>query len=402
MKRSTFFLFLIVQTLFISIDTLAQGSKWRVGLLVGVHQYKGDLGSEVGLKSGTFGGRLDVKRAFGPKWNLGISGELGHLDYYSDTDGLSPKAFDSDFIYSDITAEYNLIPQSKLTPFLKGGIGLLNFEKEQSKGVIPFGGGLKYYAQNDLAFEFLVLNRKGVRSSTADQVSFHLGIILLITKHVLKPNEGFYQTIIQDADDDGIVDEVDQCVNLPGPPENLGCPFPDFDEDGVLDKDDKCRDIPGDESANGCPDKDGDSIPDDLDFCPNDAGLVEFNGCVVAPISPLEALLPEIEGVVFKLAVKYLDPISYPILDRLVQFMLDYPEYDLAIAGHTDSTGNAKRNQYLSEQRAKSTMKYLTDHGIVADRIITMGYGSAVPIATNKTPDGRLMNRRVEFELTLR
>lgn len=50
-----------------------------------------------------------------------------------------------------------------------------------------------------------------------------------------------------------MLDKDDQCVNVPGPKENNGCPWPDRDGDGIPDKDDACPDVPGLPEYNGCP-----------------------------------------------------------------------------------------------------------------------------------------------------
>lgn len=80
-----------------------------------------------------------------------------------------------------------------------------------------------------------------------------------------------------DTDMDGIQDTEDACPIEPGPVEYNGCP--DSDGDGILDKDDACVDTPGIPEFDGCPDTDEDGIQDSEDECPLTAGLAEFNGC---------------------------------------------------------------------------------------------------------------------------
>lgn len=83
-------------------------------------------------------------------------------------------------------------------------------------------------------------------------------------------------------------------------------------------------------------------------------------------------------------------------LNRLVDFLNEYPERRALIEGHTDSVGNAQSNQQLSERRADSVRSYLTDRGISADRLSTSGVGENRPVATNDSASGRQQNRRVE------
>lgn len=72
----------------------------------------------------------------------------------------------------------------------------------------------------------------------------------------------------------------------------------------------------------------------------------------------------------------------------------------ILIEGHSDKTGTAEYNQWLSEKRAVSVKTYLVTQGIDAQRITTAGRGDTQPIGDNKTKEGRLKNRRVEITLT--
>jgi outer membrane protein OmpA-like peptidoglycan-associated protein len=73
-----------------------------------------------------------------------------------------------------------------------------------------------------------------------------------------------------------------------------------------------------------------------------------------------------------------------------------YPETRIRIEGHTDSTGGEAYNQALSERRAESVKNELVAQNIAAERIQTVGYGLSRPVATNETPEGRQLNRRVQ------
>ena len=73
--------------------------------------------------------------------------------------------------------------------------------------------------------------------------------------------------------------------------------------------------------------------------------------------------------------------------------------YVLEIAGYTDDTGNAALNLALSRRRADAVREALVKSGANADMLVAKGYGSADPIASNNTPDGRLRNRRIEYRL---
>jgi OOP family OmpA-OmpF porin len=67
------------------------------------------------------------------------------------------------------------------------------------------------------------------------------------------------------------------------------------------------------------------------------------------------------------------------------------------IRGYTDSVGPASYNLELSQRRAEAVKQYLVNAGIDPSRLVAKGYGEADPIASNKTPEGRAQNRRIEF-----
>lgn len=73
--------------------------------------------------------------------------------------------------------------------------------------------------------------------------------------------------------------------------------------------------------------------------------------------------------------------------------------YSVEIQGHTDSVGNEKYNKGLSEKRAASVRKEIIKHGINGNRIYAIGYGELAPIASNKTSNGKFLNRRVEAHI---
>jgi outer membrane protein OmpA-like peptidoglycan-associated protein len=84
-------------------------------------------------------------------------------------------------------------------------------------------------------------------------------------------------------------------------------------------------------------------------------------------------------------------------LSRLVTFLKEYPDRQVLVEGHTDSTGTAQYNLGLSQRRADSVVQFLTLNGIAQERTIARGYGKAYPVAGNDTPAGRQRNRRVEI-----
>jgi outer membrane protein OmpA-like peptidoglycan-associated protein len=92
-----------------------------------------------------------------------------------------------------------------------------------------------------------------------------------------------------------------------------------------------------------------------------------------------------------------LKPGAQRALDNLAQFLTKYPDRDIAIEGFTDSTGAKDLNQQLSEKRAWAVKAALVARGIQSTRIDARGYGPSFPVASNETPTGRQLNRRVEI-----
>ena len=90
----------------------------------------------------------------------------------------------------------------------------------------------------------------------------------------------------------------------------------------------------------------------------------------------------------------------YPVLDSVALVLQEFNQTYVDVVGHTDSTGSRGTNQRLSEQRAASVAQYLVSHQVEAQRLATRGLGPDAPIASNDTPEGRALNRRVEIILT--
>lgn len=94
-----------------------------------------------------------------------------------------------------------------------------------------------------------------------------------------------------------------------------------------------------------------------------------------------------------------IDAASAVEVDQLAQFLKAYTGVKVIVEGYTDNTGDAANNQTLSLNRADAVKARLVQHGIAADRIATQGYGSANPVASNDTAEGRAQNRRIELRI---
>ncbi len=106
-----------------------------------------------------------------------------------------------------------------------------------------------------------------------------------------------------------------------------------------------------------------------------------------------------LKNIFFDINRYELKPSSFPELRKLLAFLTAHPQLNIEVSGHTDSSGDKKSNQILSENRAKSVMEYLISKGIPSSRIAYKGYGDSRPVASNDTEEGRAKNRRTEFSI---
>ncbi|WP_257453309.1 OmpA family protein [Archangium lipolyticum] len=101
-------------------------------------------------------------------------------------------------------------------------------------------------------------------------------------------------------------------------------------------------------------------------------------------------------SVLFRSGSADLLPAARRRLDEVADALMK-AQNPLVIEGHTDSQGPTEVNEELSYQRAEAVRDYLVDRGVDSERIRTDGMGEAHPIASNKNPEGRANNRRVEI-----
>jgi outer membrane protein OmpA-like peptidoglycan-associated protein len=87
-------------------------------------------------------------------------------------------------------------------------------------------------------------------------------------------------------------------------------------------------------------------------------------------------------------------------VQKLADFLKQYPQHKVLVEGYTDSTGSNSLNQELSDRRANAVRTALIDMGISSERVTTRGYGEAFPVAGNDTAASRQLNRRVEIILS--
>lgn len=106
-----------------------------------------------------------------------------------------------------------------------------------------------------------------------------------------------------------------------------------------------------------------------------------------------------VHDIYFATGSDVLDTTSSPALKAIAAALLSHPEWSVTIIGHTDSEGSEELNLDLSRRRARRVLETLVaDYGIEAERLRSEGRGETEPVADNRTPEGRAMNRRVDLE----
>lgn len=106
-----------------------------------------------------------------------------------------------------------------------------------------------------------------------------------------------------------------------------------------------------------------------------------------------------LRGINFDTGKATIKPMSYPILNQAVQLLKKNPKVRVEIQGHTDSVGSDSYNMRLSDARANSVYQYLVSQGIDPTRLSARGYGESMPVADNRTREGRALNRRIDFQI---
>lgn len=187
-------------------------------------------------------------------------------------------------------------------------------------------------------------------------------------------------------------------------------PLADRDGDGFSDVSDDCPDqaetIDGFTDDDGCPelDGDGDGVTFEKDLCPREPIRPEqdprySDGCSkVAEFAGDRIVITE--TIFFKEARAELLPSSARVLDAVRDVLLDHPEFPyLLIEGHSNVTGSDAFNVRLSDARAFSVMRWLVDHGVPYERLLSKGFGEVRPLVAGETVDALAINRRVEFRV---
>jgi outer membrane protein OmpA-like peptidoglycan-associated protein len=222
-----------------------------------------------------------------------------------------------------------------------------------------------------------------------------------------------------DNDHDEIEDDDDDCPNDAEDVDEFrdtdGCPDTDNDADGTLDPQDQCptqsEDIDGFEDDDGCPeeDNDQDGVIDGLDQCPMDPEdrdeFQDDDGCPEpgpdrATVTVTDTRILISERIYFDFDRDTIRSVSAPLLNQVAHVVRDLPaNRRVRVEGYTDNNGEERYNTDLSYRRARAVVEYLASRGVPRNRLDYVGYGERNPVAPNDSPEGRALNRRVEFTI---
>lgn len=135
------------------------------------------------------------------------------------------------------------------------------------------------------------------------------------------------------------------------------------------------------------------------------SATTETEAAVLTPLGSPEECQAEFDGLLAQRTIQFasasavISVDSYELLNELGDVAVRCSEAQIAIEGHTDSTGPLQSNIDLSLARAEAVMEYLVGLGIDRARLSAFGYGPTLPVSSNDTEEGRAQNRRIEFKV---
>ena len=352
---------------------------------------------------------IGVKKYIDAGFSFGTRFSLNKITSYGE------KIASDNYYNVDGVITYNLgkvFNSMSFMPFLEIGGGYVIFD-EQGAGYFNLGAGIEYWfgEKKKTAIILESLYKNTGETYAIKHFQHMIGLAFLFGGE-------------PDTDGDGILDKDDNCPEIPGLATFNGCP--DTDGDGIQDSQDDCPQIPGLIQYNGCPDTDGDGIPDKDDVCPEVPGLVKFSGCPDTDgdgIQDSEDKCPEVFGLIEnegcpKMTEKVKDRLekieqlilfetdqdilteeALISLEEVYSILIQYPNLNIIVEGHTDDTGGVNYNQELSEKRVATVLRFLIKRGISSSKIKSAAYGETRPLRTNSTSEGRRYNRRVQFNI---
>jgi OOP family OmpA-OmpF porin len=299
--------------------------------------------------------------------NLGtfLKPELSVL--YSNADyqnGIS----DTDIFRTALNGVYEFPQSNIITPFVKAGVGyetMGNHQYDNHNGMFgDVGAGVKIALAKQIALKLEAIDMVKFNDFTWDNNILLLAGLNFAFGEKAQPAAPVVAAAVVAAPVIAPEPKPERVAVVAAPAAPI-CPVNvDSDKDGIFDPQDKCPNTP-------------------------EGFKVDGDGC------PLKATL----HLNFITNGSTVDAAGIAKVKEFAGFMKNSPSYKATIVGHTDSTASDQYNQKLSEKRAQTVKALLIDQGIEASRLSASGEGEKMPVASNKTKQGRAENRRIEIEL---
>lgn len=357
---------------------------------------------------GLNGGQIAVGWKYSDRWYFeGMTGYSSMGGYAGTGSPTNPFVRDDVSIWElSGNALFALGPETRLNPYLIGGIGIMsttsNFSRAENSTLLNLGAGVLY--QFGSSPMYLRLEYRG-RFEVFNTLTYTDQIASLGLQYTFGRQKALVPVppaeIDGDDDGDGVLNSRDNCPDTPAGQsiDVYGCAA-DSDEDGVINDLDQCPytvvGVAVDE--NGCEfDSDNDNVVDRRDACPNTTpGVpVDTSGCEIRSVIDL----PNVNF--HNNSDRLVDGVESDLNSAAATLKLNI-NLKVEVAGYTDSSGSATHNLGLSDRRANTVRDYLIGLGIDSARLDARGYGEADPIADNATAEGRDRNRRVELRILSR
>lgn len=233
--------------------------------------YQSQNGGSFGaIKDYNFGFEVAYARYISERLNVRIPLKVGSVYSHDEI-----QFFNKRIVGLDGTVQYDLTSdEGSIQPYLMGGVGFVSENVGNFNIQVPLGVGFKFDL-NERAFFSWQSEFRFALAENRNNLHHGIGFTYVLGQGLENNNKK--NMLKDDADGDGILDDIDLCPQIAGPKELQGCP--DSDNDGIADFEDACPLLAGPAALKGCPDSDGDGVSDNDDDCPNLAGPADNNGC---------------------------------------------------------------------------------------------------------------------------
>lgn len=336
--------------------------KYEITPMIGGTYAEGnlDLDQNYGVGGLSLGFNLD--ESMFDQVEIGILNSLKDVEYKNSTKDVTITR-----TFANLVKDYKL--NDSISLYALAGAGVEWFSNKLSTNetspFVDYGVGIKYALNETMSLKADI--RHLIETDNGDNnLLYTVGLAIPFGKKAAPAPVIVEKPVIKsepkDSDNDGIIDEEDQCPNsaIGAKVNSKGCEI-DSDGDGVVDSKDKCPNTPK-----------GD--------------IVDENGC------SLKVNL----NINFATDSAIINNSYDSKIKKFADFLKAFPTVKGKIEAHTDSDGSEEYNQKLSEKRAAAAVKALEAYGVDSSRVSATGYGETKPVASNDTAEGKAANRRVE------